>query len=73
MIFVLAVSEFGVPGLLRVRVFTTEVFTAFAALYDFSRATILALPSCCSASRWRPRGSAGRRTPRDHTAGPSGA
>jgi iron(III) transport system permease protein len=43
-IFVLAVSEFGVPGLLRVRVFTTEVFTAFAALYDFDRATILALP-----------------------------
>ena len=43
-IFVLAISEFGVPGLLRVRVFTTEVFTAFAALYDFSRATILALP-----------------------------
>ena len=43
-IFVLAVSEFGVPGLLRVRVFTTEVFTAFAALYDFGRATILTLP-----------------------------
>ena len=43
-IFVLATSEFGVPGLLRVRVFTTEVFTAFAAQYDFSRATMLALP-----------------------------
>ena len=43
-IFVLAISEFGVPGLLRVRVFTTEVCTAFAALYDFGRATILALP-----------------------------
>jgi iron(III) transport system permease protein len=43
-IFVLAVSEFGVPGLLRVRVYTTEVFTAFSALYNFSRATILALP-----------------------------
>jgi len=41
---VLAVSEFGVPGLLRVRVFTTEIFTAFAALYDFPRATFLALP-----------------------------
>lgn len=44
LIFVLAISEFGVPGLLRVRVFTTEVFTAFAALYDFDRATLLALP-----------------------------
>jgi iron(III) transport system permease protein len=43
-IFVLSVSEFGVPGLLRVRVYTTEVFTAFAALYDFSRATLLAVP-----------------------------
>jgi iron(III) transport system permease protein len=43
-VFVLAISEFGVPGLLRVRVFTTEVFTAFAAQYDFGRATILALP-----------------------------
>ena len=43
-IFVVAVSEFGVPGLLRVRVYTTEVFTAFAALYDFSRAMALAVP-----------------------------
>ena len=43
-IFVLAISEFGVPGVLRVRVFTTEVFTAFAALYDFRRAMVLALP-----------------------------
>jgi iron(III) transport system permease protein len=43
-IFVLSVSEFGVPGLLRVRVYTTEVFTAFAALYDFRRAVLLALP-----------------------------
>ena len=42
--FVLAISEFGVPGLLRVRVYTTEVFTAFAALYDFARATLLSLP-----------------------------
>jgi iron(III) transport system permease protein len=43
-IFVLSVSEFGVPGLLRVRVYTTEVFTAFASLYDFRRALFLALP-----------------------------
>jgi iron(III) transport system permease protein len=43
-IFVLAISEFGVPALLRVRVYTTEVFTAFAALYDFARATVLSLP-----------------------------
>lgn len=43
-IFVLALAEFGVPGLLRVNVFTTEVFTAFAALYDFGAATALAIP-----------------------------
>jgi iron(III) transport system permease protein len=43
-VFVLAVSDFGVPALLRVRVFTTEIFTAFAALYDSTRATALALP-----------------------------
>ena len=44
LIFVLAVSEFGVPGLLQVRVYTTEVFTAFAALYDPARAVVLTLP-----------------------------
>jgi iron(III) transport system permease protein len=43
-VFVLSISDFGVPALLRVRVFTTEVFTAFAALYDFGRATVLAMP-----------------------------
>jgi iron(III) transport system permease protein len=43
-IFVLAISEFGVPGLLRTNVFTTEVFTAFAALYDFGAATALSVP-----------------------------
>ena len=43
-IFVLALSEFGVPGLLRVRVYPTEVFTAFAALYDVGRATLLTVP-----------------------------
>lgn len=43
-VFVLAVSEFGVPGLLRINVFTTEVFTAFAALYDFGAATALSMP-----------------------------
>jgi iron(III) transport system permease protein len=43
-VFVLAISDFGVPALLRVRVFTTEIFTAFAALYDFGRATVLVMP-----------------------------
>ena len=43
-VFVLAISEFGVPALLRVRVYTTEVFTAFAALFDSGRATALTVP-----------------------------
>jgi iron(III) transport system permease protein len=43
-VFVLAISDFAVPGLLGVRVYTTEIFTAFAALYDFPRAMILAVP-----------------------------
>jgi iron(III) transport system permease protein len=42
--FVLALSDYSVPNLLRQRVFTTEVFTAFAALYDTARATALAIP-----------------------------
>src|SRR3982751_1715301 len=42
--FVLAISDFSVPAVLRVRVFTTEVFSAFAALYDSGRAMILSLP-----------------------------
>lgn len=48
-VFVLALAEFGVPGLLRVRVFTTEVFTAFAVLYDFGAATALAVPLLAAA------------------------
>ena len=42
--FVLALSDYAVPNLLRQRVFTTEVFTAFAALYDSARAAALAVP-----------------------------
>jgi iron(III) transport system permease protein len=44
LVFALALTEFGVPGLLRVRVYTTEVFTAFSSFYDFARATALATP-----------------------------
>ena len=43
-VFVLAISDFSVPAVLLVRVFTTEVFSAFAALYDSGRAMILSLP-----------------------------
>jgi iron(III) transport system permease protein len=43
-VFVLAISDFAIASMLRVRVYTTEVFTAFSALYDFRLATVLALP-----------------------------
>ena len=49
-VFALAISDFAVPGLLRVRVYTTEVFTAFAALYDFRLATLMALPLAAAAA-----------------------
>src|SRR6266702_4216987 len=42
-VFVLSISEFGVLVLLRVHVFTTEAFTAFASLYAFGAARALAL------------------------------
>jgi len=48
-IFALATSEFGAPGLLRVNVYTTEIFTAFSALYDFGAATALAVPPLAAA------------------------
>lgn len=44
LVFVMAASDFGVPAILRVRVYTTEVFTAFAALYDVGRAMALTMP-----------------------------
>ncbi|MCA1605893.1 MAG: iron ABC transporter permease [Acidobacteria bacterium] len=43
-IFVLAISDFGVPALLHIRVFTTEVFTAFGAFYDFGAGVALCAP-----------------------------
>ena len=43
-VFALSISDFAVPSLLRIRVYTTEVFTAFAALYDFRLAAMMALP-----------------------------
>lgn len=44
LVFVLTLAEFGVPSLLGVRVYATEVFTQFAALYNFGAATATAVP-----------------------------
>ena len=49
-VFVLSISDFSVPSMLRVRVYTTEVYTAFAALYEFRLATLLAAPLAVIAS-----------------------
>ena len=43
LIFILSVSEFAVPSYLSVNVFTTEIFTQFAAFYNFSAAIAHAL------------------------------
>jgi iron(III) transport system permease protein len=44
LVFVLALAEFSVPMLLRVRVFATEVYTQFAAFFNFGAATAAATP-----------------------------
>ncbi|MBW1901232.1 MAG: iron ABC transporter permease [Deltaproteobacteria bacterium] len=38
LVFVLAISEFSVPAFLSVNVFTTEIFTQFAAFYNYDLA-----------------------------------
>lgn len=44
LIFVLAISEFAVPMFLGVNVFTTEIFTQFAAFYNYDAAVAMSLP-----------------------------
>ena len=43
LIFILSVSEFAVPSYLSVNVFTTEIFTQFAAFYNYPLAVTHAL------------------------------
>jgi iron(III) transport system permease protein len=44
LIFVLAISEFAVPMFLGVPVFTSEIFTQFAAFYQHETAVAMSLP-----------------------------
>jgi iron(III) transport system permease protein len=44
LVFVLALAEFSVPSLLRVRVFSTEAYTRFAAFFNFGAATAATAP-----------------------------
>src|SRR5215469_12655610 len=42
--FILAISELGVPLFLRYDVFTVQVFTQFAAFYDYRSAVLFSIP-----------------------------
>jgi iron(III) transport system permease protein len=44
LVFILALADFSVPSLLRVRVFATEVYTQFAAFFNFGAATAATAP-----------------------------
>ncbi|MGH7493173.1 MAG: ABC transporter permease [bacterium] len=44
LIFVLVISEFAVPMFLGVNIFTTEIFTQFAAFYNYDTAVAMSLP-----------------------------
>src|SRR3990172_4308428 len=43
-VFVLSLSEFGVPSLLQINVLTTQIFTQFSAFYNEKAATAIAFP-----------------------------
>ncbi len=44
LVFVFAIVDFGVPDILRVRVYAIEIFIQFSALYDTRAAVALSLP-----------------------------
>ncbi|MCP4708872.1 MAG: iron ABC transporter permease [Planctomycetes bacterium] len=44
LVFLMTLTEFGVPNFLRYNVYPVETFTQFAAFYDFGAATAAALP-----------------------------
>jgi len=44
LVFVFAIIDFGVPDILRVRVYAVEIFIQFSALYDKRAAVVLSLP-----------------------------
>lgn len=43
-VFVLSLSDFGIPSLLQVNVLITQIFTQFSAFYDEKAATAIAFP-----------------------------
>jgi len=43
-VFILSISEYGVPALLRVNTFSAEIFSQFVAFFDVQSAVILSTP-----------------------------
>ena len=50
LVFIVALSEFGVPALMQVNAYPVAVFTAFSAFYDFGQAAALCLPFLLAAA-----------------------
>ena len=48
-VFVFALVDFGVPDILRVKVYPVEIFIQFSAFYDERAAMLLSLPLICVA------------------------
>ncbi|MFQ5862581.1 MAG: ABC transporter permease [Candidatus Brocadiales bacterium] len=46
-VFILTLSEFGVPFLLDIKVLTTQIFTQFSAFYNEKVAVALSIPLVC--------------------------
>ena len=44
LVFILTLSEFGVPALMQINVYPVAVFTTFSAFYDFAQAAAMCLP-----------------------------
>jgi iron(III) transport system permease protein len=44
LVFLLTLSEFGVPALMQVNVYPVAIYTAFSSLYDFGQAAVLCVP-----------------------------
>ena len=43
-VFILSITDFGVPSLLHVNVFTYEIFSQFSAFFNFGKAILLSWP-----------------------------
>ena len=50
LVFVFAATDFGVPDILRVRVYSVEIFVQFSAFYDNRAAALLSLPVVVTAA-----------------------